>query len=758
LETTLTLEEMAGRLSGVEITPLALTEPFETLAACFAATPGTVVLLSGTNLDCARYHMLGVYPWLTLSMAAGRPLLTVDGISHHPAGSPFDVLKALTRRLALPADAVLKAGDAAFSLPVIAGLFGYLAYDLKDVLEELPRTSVDDLQLPGLFMTAPSVLVVHDRLTGSTWRCIPLRGHAGDSPAPGDLADRFERERRAPPPAASFEADRASARSGFSPSEYMAAVERIKDYIVSGHVYQVNLSQRFEMDFRGDPYRLFLTLFEMNPAPFFAYVNAGDHQIVSTSPERFIQLAGRRIETRPIKGTRPRGQSQAEDEANRKALASSRKDDAELSMIVDLLRNDIGKVARAGSVSVAEHKRVEAYQNVYHLVSIVEGELASRFDAVDLIRATFPGGSITGCPKIRSMEIIDELEPCRRHVYTGAIGYIGFHDTLDLSIAIRTATVINGRMLFSVGGGIVFDSDPADEYEETLHKGQTLMRAADDAAGPPASPVVWFNGHFQRQNEARVPVTDPGLVYGYGLFETLRAVNGRPLRLSRHLGRFEHSWRQLFQTDPPDVTWAWIIEEVLRQNGLHHVTAAVKILATRGERESAPWTHQLLVAARPYEHRLTGKEPAGLHLSVYPEPRQTPLSDHKSLNYLYYFLAGKWARARGADEALILNPDGTVSETSTAGLLMVVGRRVLRPLSPHVLPSIMQERVCTLLADWGYTLETVPLTSRQLQAADTVLLTNALMGAVPALSIDGAALAGPGELWRQINETVLSDE
>ncbi len=752
-----TLEEIVGRISGVQVTPMTLTESFETLAARFAARPGTVVLLSGADLDSARYHMLGIDPWLTLTVRAGRPALTVEGVTHHPAGSAFDVLGALTRRLALPAEAVSGSADGACPLPVVAGLFGYLAYDLKDVLEELPRTAVDDLRLPSLFMTAPSVLVVHDRLTRSTWRCIPLRADAKDSQAPGTLVDRFERALRLPLSAGSFEADRASARSGFSRNAYMAAVDRIKEYIVSGHAYQVNLSQRFEMDFRGDPYRLFSTLFEMNPAPFFAYVNAGDHQIVSTSPERFIQLAGRRIETRPIKGTRPRGESRAADEANRNALVTSAKDDAELSMIVDLLRNDIGKVARAGSVRVVEHKRVEAYRNVFHLVSIVEGELAPPFDAVDLIRATFPGGSITGCPKIRSMEIIDELEPCRRHVYTGAIGYIGFHGTMDLSIAIRTATVVNGRMLFSVGGGIVFDSNPGDEYEETLHKGQTLMAAAEAGRGK-ASPVVWFNGLFQRQSEVGVPLTDPGLAYGFGLFETLRAVNGRPLRLGHHLARFENSWRQLFQTDPPDVTWHRIIEAVLCQNGLHHTTAAVKILATRGDREAAPYTHQLLVSARPYAHRLCGKEPAGLHLALYPEARQTPLADHKSLNYLYYLLAGQWAKARGADEALILNPDGTVSETNTAGLLMVTGQRILRPLSPHVLPSIMQERVCRLLKDWGYGVDIAPLTPSQLQEADAVLLTNALMGAVPALSLDGSALAGPGELWRRINATVLSAE
>ena len=192
-------------------------------------------------------------------------------------------------------------------------------------------------------------------------------------------------------------------------------------------------------------------------------------------------------------------------------------------MIVDLLRNDIGKVCRVGSVRVMEHKRLEAYQNVYHLVSIVEGRLDQDCDSVDLLKATFPGGSITGCPKIRTMEIIDELEPCPRHIYTGSIGYISFHDTMDLSIAIRTATIYNGKIMFSVGGGIVFDSDPLDEYEETIHKGRTLMEVFKGKEKKAAKKdYVWINGALELLDQASIPVTDQGFQYGYEFFETIR--------------------------------------------------------------------------------------------------------------------------------------------------------------------------------------------------------------------------------------------
>jgi para-aminobenzoate synthetase component 1 len=329
-------------------------------------------------------------------------------------------------------------------------------------------------------MSAPSILIVHDRRKASTTVHLPVQGD-DDEDACRRLA-QFEQElSQSERPVRDAHARVGRLVSGLSREEYIQAVEAIRDYIVRGHVYQVNMSQRFEAEFGGDAFALFARMFEANPAPFFAFVQAGDHQIISTSPERFIELRGRTVETRPIKGTRPRGKTAEQDQSMRRELETSCKDDAELSMIVDVLRNDIGKVCVAGSVHVIEHKRVEAYENVYHLVSLIRGDLDDDRNAVDLIRATFPGGSITGCPKIRSMEIIDELEPVRRHIYTGAIGYLGFRGTMDLSIAIRTATVADGRLVFSVGGGVVYDSKASDEFEETLHKGRTLIGALERA-------------------------------------------------------------------------------------------------------------------------------------------------------------------------------------------------------------------------------------------------------------------------------------
>ena len=738
------LKEIAGRMTGIYSEALSLADSFEALAARFADEPGTVLLLSGGDLDCARYHLLGLWPWLTFRGKNRAMTMRVLDREIALEQDPFDTLRDVLDTFHI------KAADTPFA----AGLMGYLAYDLKDCLESLPLTTVDDLNLPDICLYAPAVIVIHDRVAGTTTLQVPeLSGRNADG---RQLARRFHKclERPAPAPTG-FSGNKESLRSGFERTDYMAAVEAIKAYIAAGHVYQVNMSQRFEADFAGSGFAFFRDLFTRNPAPFFAYVNAGDHQIVSTSPERFLARSGRRVETRPIKGTRPRGQTEADDRALRRELEASVKDDAELSMIVDLLRNDIGRVCKGGSVAVSAHKRLESYQNVYHLVSDVVGELDRDKDSVDLIRATFPGGSITGCPKIRAMEIIDELEPRRRHIYTGSAGYISFHDTLDLSIAIRTATILNNRIVFSVGGGIVFDSDPAAEFDETLHKGRTLMDVfqseADDCSD---DQTVWLDGKLVRREKAVLNVFDRGLQYGHGFYETIRVEDGRIGYLAEHRQRFCRAWETFFDSTVPDLHWEAIIRQVLAANRLEAGLAAVKLLATSGTRERPPYDHRLLVTARPYVHRLETSRDPGQHLVVYPEPRQTPLAGHKTLNYLYYFLAGRWAVAAGGDEALILNPDGTVSESNSANILVIRGRTVCKPISPHALPGIMETPVCRYLEKAGYRVCLADIRPHDLLQADAVLPTNSPTGAVPALSLDGKKLEGPPDLRRAGNSIV----
>ncbi|MBM4275146.1 MAG: aminodeoxychorismate synthase component I [Deltaproteobacteria bacterium] len=462
---------MYGRVADIQIKPYQPPQGAVNLADLFTPLrrqPHAMLLLSGGDLDCAGYSLMGWDPFLVIK-AKGRQV-SISGPANdqlYADADPFQALEEALESLALPGPSPLA--------PFSAGAMGFLAYDLKNHLERLPTDAVDDLGLPELVMAFPRRLVVHDRRQGDFWeirvlyedRQGRLHSSAGDWPAA--TPDNLGTYQVGP------------LHSNFTREAYIQAVARIREYIKNGDVYQVNLSQRFSFPLNGEAYRLFLNLFGLNPAPFYAYLNCGDFQILSTSMERFLFQQGDYLETRPIKGTRPRGRTPEEDLVLRRELVGSLKDDAELSMIVDLLRNDLGKVCQGRTVQVKEHKRLEAYQNVYHLVSIVTGKLRPEATQVDILRATFPGGSITGCPKIRAMEIIDELEPQERHVYCGAMGYLGLHRNLDLNVAIRTAVISRGRAHFSVGGGVVYDSDEADEYEETLHKGRTLFRVIEDA-------------------------------------------------------------------------------------------------------------------------------------------------------------------------------------------------------------------------------------------------------------------------------------
>jgi para-aminobenzoate synthetase component 1 len=265
--------------------------------------------------------------------------------------------------------------------------------------------------------------------------------------------------------------------ANFSRAEFEGAVARVQAYIAAGDVFQANLSQRFSAPMSREPFALYRRLRERTPAPFAAFLDLGDVIIASASPERFLSLRDGHVEARPIKGTRPRGRSPEEDRALAQALVTSEKDRAENVMIVDVLRNDLGRVCRYGSVSVPELWALETHPTVHHLVSTVTGDLAPGRDALDLLLAAFPGGSITGAPKVRAMQIIAELERCPRGPYCGAIGYVSVTGAMDLSVVIRTFVIAGETVTFQVGGGMTADSDPSAEYQETLDKGAALLGA-----------------------------------------------------------------------------------------------------------------------------------------------------------------------------------------------------------------------------------------------------------------------------------------
>jgi para-aminobenzoate synthetase component I len=720
-----------------------LPVPFDQFAARFSRQPGTVVLLSGSDLDCSRYHILGIDPWLTVTAKGFRIDIFCRQRHWRLEEDPFVFLQTLLDHFHLKD---IPGGP----LPVSAGFMGYLAYDLKDVIEDLPQTCVDP-GLPDIWLAAPSMILVQDRQSGTTTLSVPILENSGSVQSPQEVVRQLKQtlQDAVNPGDTGFCMDPRGLVSGFEKQQYLRAVKKIIQYLKAGDIYQANLSQRFETGFSGDAYALFQQLFARNPAPFFAFVQAGDHQIVSTSPERFLLQQRTCVETRPIKGTIARGGTPGQDQKNGEALCRSVKDEAELTMIVDLMRNDLSRVTAHGSVKVTEHKRLEPYENVFHLVSIVQGELASGKTGVDLLKAAFPGGSITGCPKIRAMEIIDELEPVKRHVYTGAIGYISFHDTMDLSIAIRTATIKDHRIFFSVGGGIVYDSDPEKEFQETLDKGKTIMETLAKGGGRTRAgqaPRAWINGKMVDQDQAMVPAGIPGFQYGAGVFETIRADKGKPVRLSGHIDRMNRSWQALFASDPPDITWTRIVELLIQENHLGTETAVIKIIMAH--------PGFLAAFARPYEHRLKVLGKPGLDLLTYPYPRQTPLAGHKTLNYLYYHLAGQYAKQNHGDEALILNPDQTVSETNTCNILILDGKTAIVPASPHVLPGVTLAAAVSGLKRRGYEVLHQPVHAGALGSFSNILLTNALMGAVRVDHVDGRQICHDPGICEMVNDVL----
>lgn len=445
----------------------------------FAAEPFAAILESGPGFgDLGRWSIFALKPQATFSIKGCRwekRGFTAFGPHDSPRRdcAPLDALRHFLATRARNNPSVVSESNEK-SLPFTGGWIGLTSYDFAPNFERLPRRHPASL-LPDMYWMYFSKAFVIDRREGIIHR-------VGQGWRDDDEAERFLEEVERPalsivPPAL------APPKSDWSKAEYIAAVERTKEYIRAGDIFQANITQRFSTTLHpqwtkpGRIADLWDRCVTMSPAPFSALIKTPEWSVLSTSPERFLLVEpDGRIETRPIKGTRPRGKSAKEDAAQMSELLASAKDRAELAMIVDLERNDLGRVCKFGSVKVAQHAALESYSNVHHLVSTVEGRLRDGCDVVDLLAAAFPGGSITGAPKIRAMEIIDELEACSRGVYTGAIGYISDHGRADFNIAIRTLVVEGDQAHYHVGGGITEGSDPEAEYEETLTKGSKLMR------------------------------------------------------------------------------------------------------------------------------------------------------------------------------------------------------------------------------------------------------------------------------------------
>jgi len=438
-----------------------------------------------------RYSFVAVDP-VCVVRSRGAVTEIVDPRTGATDACQGDALSVVRRLVGVP----VAAQDPALP-PFQCGAAGYIGYDWGATLEKLPSPRYDDLGIPDVVLAIYDSIVAWDHQAARAWRiraphlraaCLAALADVtpGAAVAPGGSAPVARRDGRAP----AYPVDAGVAPSGvalcssFTHAAYLEAVARVREYILAGDIFQANLSQRLEAPVDGETWALYCRLRALNPAPFAAYVDFPEVTVMSASPERFLQVtAAGEVETRPIKGTSPRGYGPEHDAALGQALTESEKDRAENLMIVDLLRNDLSRVCAPGSVQVPELFALEYFATVHHLVSTVTGRLAPDAGVDELIRAAFPGGSITGAPKVRAMEIIAELEPSRRGVYCGSIGYLSCTGAADLSIVIRTYVVPAGseRLYFSVGGGIVADSDPESEYQETLDKARALIAALGSA-------------------------------------------------------------------------------------------------------------------------------------------------------------------------------------------------------------------------------------------------------------------------------------
>jgi anthranilate synthase component 1 len=473
---------------------------FTRLAADLDTPVSLMLKLTGASRDAfmlesvtggevrGRYSIIGMKPDLIWTCRGTESWLNRQARfnpEHYElqTGAPLDVLRTLIEesRIDLPED-----------LPqAAAGLFGYLGYDMIRLVEHLPNINPDPLGLPDAVMMRPSVIVVLDgvksevTVVSTAWIVDGQSARAVYAQAAERVMDAVRDLERAMPQVTRDLGEAVEISqpiSNFAKDAYLAAVEKAKDYIRAGDIFQVVPSQRWTQDFHLPPFSLYRSLRQTNPSPFMFYFNFGGFQVVGASPEILVRVFGQEVTIRPIAGTRPRGATPAEDLALEAELLADKKELAEHLMLLDLGRNDVGRVSKLGSVKPTEKFTIERYSHVMHIVSNVVGKLASDRDALSAFFAGMPAGTVSGAPKIRAMEIIDELEPEKRGIYGGGLGYISAGGDMDMCIALRTAVIKDKKLYIQAGGGVVYDSDPASEYQETIHKSNAIRRAAADAA------------------------------------------------------------------------------------------------------------------------------------------------------------------------------------------------------------------------------------------------------------------------------------
>ncbi|AGT07872.1 anthranilate synthase component I [Paracoccus aminophilus] len=464
-----------------------LDTPVSLMLKLAEAAPNSFMLESVTGGEIrGRYSFIGMKPDLIWQCRDGKA--TINRNARYSPDFEADERPALDSLRALITESRIEMPENV--PPGAAGLFGYLGYDMIRLVEHLPDVNPDPLGLPDAMLLRPTVVAVLDGVKGEVTLCAPAWYEPG-VPARAAYAQAAERVMEAlraldrqPYEPRTFGAEMkvGQPRSNFTREGYLAAVEKAKDYIRAGDIFQVVPSQRWSLDFPLPPFALYRSLRRTNPSPFMFFLNLDGFQIVGASPEILVRLRDGEVTVRPIAGTRKRGADAAEDRALEADLLSDQKELAEHLMLLDLGRNDVGRVAKIGTVRPTEKFIIERYSHVMHIVSNVVGELREGEDALSALLAGMPAGTVSGAPKVRAMEIIDELEPEKRGVYAGAVGYFAANGEMDMCIALRTAVVKDGQLYIQAGGGVVYDSDPEAEFEETENKSRALRRAAEEAA------------------------------------------------------------------------------------------------------------------------------------------------------------------------------------------------------------------------------------------------------------------------------------
>jgi len=434
-----------------------------------------------------RYSIIGLQPDLIWKVEGGKALINRHALSH-PDGPFTDTgLDPLASLRALLAESRIALGPDA--PPMAAGVFGYMGYDMVRLMEDLPDPNPDTLHLPDGVMIRPTVMAIFDSVKDEVTVTTPVypdgrttakQAHARARERIAEVVDALDRPldmtlRDANPLPV------APPRSNTSPDDYRAMVLKAKEHIAAGDIFQVVLSQRFETDFPLPPFALYRSLRRVNPSPFLYYLNFGAFSVIGSSPEILVRVRDGKVTIRPIAGTRRRGATASEDQALAAELLADPKERAEHLMLLDLGRNDVGRVAEIGSIRVTDQFILEYYSQVMHIVSNVEGRLRKDHDAIDALVAGFPAGTVSGAPKVRAMEIIDDLEKHKRGVYAGCVGYFSADGEMDTCIVLRTAIVKDGKMYVQAGAGVVADSVPENEHQECVNKAKALFRAAEEA-------------------------------------------------------------------------------------------------------------------------------------------------------------------------------------------------------------------------------------------------------------------------------------